>query len=83
MFQSMIDAAFPALNQPEGDYMQCEDCEGTGIDPGALGPHDNAPCHGCDGTGAEPDLLKDLTIEERLVASIAVINYRRRNTEAA
>ena len=63
--------------------MQCEDCKGTGIDPGALGPWDNAPCQGCDGTGAEPDLLEDLTIEERLVASIAVINYRKRNAEVA
>jgi len=46
------------------------------MDPGALGPEDRAICSSCHGSGEEPDLLEDLTLEERIVASIAVIRYR-------
>lgn len=68
--------------------MQCEDCRGTGIDPGALGPWDNAPCQGCGGTGVEPvaplpEPLYELTLEERLAASIAVALVRRPNRQVA
>ncbi len=57
--------------------MLCEDCGGRGMDPGALGPGYRAGCPSCHGSGEEPDLLEGLSLEERIVASIAVIRYRR------
>ncbi len=93
--------------------VDCEECNGTGNDPGGLSAYEKTDCPACSGCGrilvienedeildcAESDALAEgyvagvavqtekrqsgafaeLSLEEQLVASIAIANYRKEN----
>jgi hypothetical protein len=43
--------------ETEADAMACEDCGGTGRDPGSLNPIEAEDCRSCFGTGRETPLV--------------------------
>jgi DnaJ-class molecular chaperone len=55
--QPLSESEFEVLEQleaeTEAEPMACEDCGGTGVDPGGLDAHAPEDCPACNGTGQE------------------------------